>query len=39
MRSGAVDGNPPATAGDRGSIPLWEDPTYCGATKSVHHNY
>ena len=31
---GSVVKNPPANAGDM----VWEDPTCCGATKSVHHN-
>ena len=33
--------NPPANAGDTGSIPDPErkDPTCCGITKLVHHNY
>ena len=36
---GAVVKNPPANAGDTGSIPGWEDPTCRGATKPVRHNY
>ena len=31
--------NPPASAGDMGSIPVGEDPTCCGATKPMCHNY
>ena len=33
--------NPPANAGDTGSIsdPERKDPTCCGVTKPVHHNY
>ena len=33
--------NPPANAGDTGSIPDPErkDPTCCGVTKPVHQNY
>ena len=37
--------NPPANAGDTGSIPglggshVQEAPTRCGATKPTHHNY
>ena len=34
---GTVVKNLPANAGDTGSIP--EDPTCCGATKPVCHNY
>ena len=30
--------NPPANAGDVGSIQFWENPTCCGATKPMHHN-
>ena len=33
---GQVVKNPPAKAGDMGSIP---DQEYCRATKSMHHNY
>ena len=29
----------PASAGEKGSIPGREDPTYHGATKPVCHNY
>ena len=36
---GAVDRNLPASAGDPGSIPIREDPTFRGATKPVSHNY
>ena len=36
---GAVVKNPPANAGDTGSIPAQEDPTCSRATKPVHHNY
>ena len=36
---GAVVKNPPANAGDTGSIPDLEDPTCHGATKPVRHNY
>ena len=36
---GAVVENPPANAGDMGSILVREDPTCCGATKLVCHNY
>ena len=36
----AVVKNPPANAGDKGSRALvQEDPTCCGATKPVRHNY
>ena len=31
--------NPPANAGDMGSVCGWEDPTCHGVTKPVHHNY
>ena len=31
--------NPPANAGDTGSISNWEEPTCQGATESVNHNY
>ena len=31
--------NPPANAGDMGSIPVWEDPTWCGGAKPMGHNY
>ena len=30
--------NPPANAGEVGSIQLWEDPTCCGARKPVRRN-
>ena len=33
------DGNLPASAGDRGSIPGREDPTCPGAAKPVRHDY
>ena len=42
---GAVVKNPPANAGGTGSSPglgrshVWEDPTCCGATKPMQHNY
>ena len=36
---GAVVENQPASAGDTGSSPGLEDPTCCGATKPVSHNY
>ena len=37
---GTVVKNPPANAGDTGSRALVrEDPTCCGATKPVRHNY
>ena len=36
---GAVVKNPPANAGDTGSIPGPEDPTCRGATKTMHHHY
>ena len=36
---GAVVKNPPANAGDTGSILVREDPTCRGATKPVCHNY
>ena len=41
---GAVVKNPPANAGDTGSSPgprtlVRQDPTCCGATKPVRHNY
>ena len=36
---GAVVKNPPANAGDMGSSPGPGDPTCCGATKLVRHNY
>ena len=36
---GTVVKNPPANAGDMGSSLIQEDPTCCGATKPVHHNY
>ena len=37
---GAVVENPPANAGDTGSISLVrEDPTCCGATQPVRHSY
>ena len=36
---GAVVKNPPANAGDTGSIPGREDPTCHRATKPVHLNY
>ena len=36
---GSMVKNPPASAGDMGSIPSTEDPTCYGATKSPNHNY
>ena len=36
---GAVVKNPAASAGAMGSIPVREDPTCCGTTKPVRHNY
>ena len=36
---GAVVKNLPANAGDTGSSPVPEDPTCCGATKPMRHNY
>ena len=36
---GVVVENPPANAGDMGSSPGLEDPTCCGATGPVSHNY
>ena len=36
---GAVVKNPPANGGDMDSIPGREDPTCCGATTPVRHNY
>jgi len=36
---GTVDKNPPADAGDMGSIPGLEDSTCLGATKPVHRSY
>ena len=36
---GAVVKNPPANAGDTGSIPGPEDPTCSGTTKPVRHSY
>ena len=36
---GAVVKNLPASSGDTGSIPGPEDPTCCGATEPVSHNY
>ena len=39
FRGGTVDRNLPASAGDPGSIPIREDPTFRGATKPVSHNY
>ena len=36
---GAVVKNPPANAGETGSILVREDPTCHGATKPVCHNY
>ena len=37
--AGAVDKNPPATAGDTGSILIWEDSTCHGVSKPEQHNY
>ena len=31
--------NPPANAGNTGSILVWEDPTCHGTTKLINHNY
>ena len=36
---GAVVENLPANAGDMGRALVWEDPTCCGATRPVSHNY
>ena len=36
---GAVVMNPPANAGDRVQVLVWEDPTCLRAAKPVHHNY
>ena len=36
---GSVVKNVPTNAGDTGSIPDPEDPTSCGATEPMHHNY
>ena len=36
---GPVAENLPANAGEAGSTPVWEDPTCCGATKPMNHNY
>ena len=36
---GTVVKNLPANAGDTGSALVQEDPTCCGATKPMHHNY
>ena len=36
---GAVVKNPPANAGDTVRALDQEDPTCCGATKPMHHNY
>ena len=30
-----MDENPPAVVGHTGSIPVWEDPTLCGAAKPI----
>ena len=35
---GTADQNPPASAGDTGSIRVPEDPTSSGAAKPMHHN-
>ena len=35
---GSLVKNPPANAGEVGSIQLWEDPTCCGARKPVRRN-
>ena len=36
---GLVVKNPPANAGDMGLIPVQEDATCCGVTKSLRHKY
>ena len=36
---GTVVKNLPDSAGDTGFALVWEDPTCCGATKPVRHNY
>ena len=36
---GPVVANLPASAGDTGLTPVWEDPTCQGAAKAVYHNY
>ena len=36
---GPAVNNPPANAGDMGSIPGPEDPTCHGATEPMQHNY
>ena len=35
---GSVVKNPPANAGDRSSIPIWEDPICLGAMKPQRHS-
>ena len=39
MPGAPVVKNPPANAGDAGLIPIWEDPTWRGATKPVSHSF
>ena len=34
---GPVVNNPPTSAGDTGSVPVWEDPTCCRGAKLVGH--
>ena len=36
---GPEDKNPPASAGDIGSVPILEDPTCCGETKPMYCSY
>ena len=39
LLGGAVVKNPSANAGDMVRVLVQEDPTYCGATKPISHNY
>ena len=39
LLDGAVDKNPPANAGEKGPLLVWEDSICQGATKPVSHNY
>ena len=39
LPGGTVVENLPAKAGDTVQALVWEDPTCCGATRPVSHNY
>ena len=39
LPTGSVVNIPPANVGDMVQPLIQEDPTFCGATKPVYHNY